>query len=150
MSAEKDASQIFVHATAIAIDRAGVLLLGASGSGKSDLALRLIDAGARLIADDQVILSRVGEKLIANAPTTLAGRIEARGIGILTLDGGRLWRKMPIVMAVDLVEPDRIERLPENATRDFLGIAVKLIRLTPFEASAVAKLRFAVTAMKRA
>ena len=143
-------SQIFVHATAIAIERSGMLLLGPSGSGKSDLALRLIDAGARLIADDQVILTRVGERLIANAPPTLAGRIEARGIGILTLDGGRLWRKMPIALAVELVAPDRLERLPEDATRDFLGIALKLIRLAPFESSAVAKLRLAVASMKRA
>lgn len=150
MSPGKDASQIFVHATAIAIDRDGVLLLGPSGSGKSDLALRLIDAGARLVADDQVILTRIGEKLIANAPPTLAGRLEVRGVGIMALDGGRVWRKMPITLAVELVAPDRIERLPEKATRDFLGFTLPLIRLTPFEASAVAKVRLAAKAMKRA
>jgi serine kinase of HPr protein (carbohydrate metabolism regulator) len=141
--------QVFVHATAIAINRTGILLLGPSGSGKSDLALRLIEGGARLIADDQVILTRISERLIANAPPALAGRIEARGIGILTLDGGRLWRKMPITLAVELTPSDRIERLPENATREFLGIELQLFRLAPFEASAVAKLRLAIETMKR-
>ena len=136
--------QIFVHATAVAVERRGVLLLGPSGSGKSDLALRLIDAGGRLIADDQVVLTRVQDRLIATAPPALAGRIEARGIGILTLDGALLWRRMPMALAVELAPPERIERLPEAASRDFLGIALPLIRLSPFEASAPAKLRLAL------
>lgn len=141
--------QVFVHATAVAIDRVGALLLGPSGSGKSDLALRVLEAGGRLIADDQVVLSRVGEKLIANAPTTLAGRIEARGIGILSLGGAQLWRKMPVRLAVELVPPDRVERLPEPATREFLGFALPLIRLAPFEVSAIAKLRLAARYLKQ-
>lgn len=136
--------QFFVHATAVAVERRGVLLLGPSGSGKSDLALRLIDGGGRLIADDQVVLTRVQDRLIATAPPTLAGRIEARGIGILTLDGAQLWRRMPLALAVELTSPERIERLPEPATRDFLGIALPSIRLAPFEASAPAKLRLAL------
>ena len=136
--------QVFVHATAVAVERRGVLLLGPSGSGKSDLALRLIDAGGRLIADDQVILARQQDRLIASAPPALAGRIEARGIGILTLDGRFLWRRMPMALAVELAPAERIERLPEKATRDFLGIALPLIRLAPFEASAPAKLRLAL------
>jgi HPr kinase/phosphorylase len=140
---------IFVHATAIAIGKTGVLLLGPSGSGKSDLALRLIDDGARLIADDQVILSRNGERLLANPPPALAGRIEVRGIGIVALDGGKVWRKMPVGLAVELVPEDKIERLPEPATREFLGVTLKLIRLNPFELSAVAKLKLVVAGMKR-
>ncbi|MGE0153100.1 MAG: HPr kinase/phosphorylase [Reyranellaceae bacterium] len=143
-SAAQSASQVFVHATAVAIDRKGVLLLGPSGSGKSDLALRLIEAGGRLVADDQVILARAGDRLVASAPPALAGRIEARGIGILDLDGSRLWRRMPLAMAVELVPPERLERLPEPAAREFLGVELKLIRLAPFEASAVAKLRLAL------
>jgi HPr kinase/phosphorylase len=148
--AQSSAQQVFVHATAVAVEHhKGVLLLGPSGSGKSDLALRIIDAGGRLVADDQVILSRIGEKLFANAPPAIAGRIEARGIGILKLEGGKLWRKMPIVLAVELVEPDRLERLPEPATREFLGLNLPLIRLAPFEASAVAKLRLFLATLKR-
>jgi HPr kinase/phosphorylase len=141
--------QIFVHATAIAIGKTGVLLLGPSGSGKSDLALRLIDDGARLVSDDQVILSRNGERLIANPPPALAGRIEVRGVGIVALDGGRVWRKMPVLLAVELVPEDKIERLPEPASREFLGVALKLIRLNPFELSAVAKLKLVAASLKR-
>jgi len=147
--APAEPQQIFVHATAVAVGLKGVLLLGPSGSGKSDLALRLIDQGARLVADDQVVLSRNGARLMANAPPALAGKIEARGIGIVHLDGARLWRKMPMAMAVELVEPDRIERLPEPASREFLGVALPLIRLAPFENSAVAKLRLALTVVAR-
>jgi HPr kinase/phosphorylase len=140
---------IFVHASAIAIGKTGVLLLGPSGSGKSDLALRLIDDGARLISDDQVILSRNGERLIANPPPALAGRIEVRGIGIVALDGGKVWRKMPVGLVVELVPEDKIDRLPEPASREFLGVALKLIRLNPFEISAVAKLKLVVAGVKR-
>ena len=75
-SAPAEPQQIFVHATAVAVGLKGVLLLGPSGSGKSDLALRLIDQGARLVADDQVVLSRNGARLIANAPPALAGKID--------------------------------------------------------------------------
>ena len=131
----------FAHATAVAVRRRGVLLLGPSGAGKSDLALRLIDAGARLVADDQVVLSRDGERLLASAPPALAGRLEVRGIGILHLDGSRLWRRMPLALAVELASPEHIERLPEPATRSFLGLALPLVRLAPFEASAGAQLQ---------
>lgn len=148
-SSDADPQRIFVHATAVAIDHKGVLLLGPSGSGKSDLALRLIDRGGRLVADDQVILTRNGARLIANAPPALLGRIEARGIGILKLEGGQVWRKMPIAMAVELAPADAIERLPEPETREFLGVVLPLIRLAPFEASAPAKLALALKKVKR-
>ena len=79
-------ASILLHATAVAIDGRAVLLRGPSGSGKSDLALRLIDAGARLVADDQSELSRRGDVLMVRAPATIAGLIEVRGLGILRLD----------------------------------------------------------------
>jgi len=67
-----------------------VLLRGPSGSGKSDLALRLIDDGARLIADDQTHLAKKGHALIATPPPAIAGMIEVRGIGVVKLPRGRL------------------------------------------------------------
>src|SRR6185312_10220968 len=70
---------LLLHATTVAIDGAAVLLRGPSGSGKSDLALRLIDAGARLVADDQSELRRVGEVVVVRAPDALRGLIEVRG-----------------------------------------------------------------------
>jgi HPr Serine kinase C-terminal domain len=74
---------LMVHGTVVAIDGGGVLLRGPSGRGKSDLALRLIDAGARLVADDQVLLQRSGMQVLARAPAVLAGLLEIRGVGIV-------------------------------------------------------------------
>ena len=67
---------LFVHATAVAIDGEAVLLRGPSGAGKSDLALRLIDGGGALVADDQTLLRRVGERVLVRAPPAIAGLIE--------------------------------------------------------------------------
>src|SRR5438105_12471801 len=104
---------LLVHATAVAIATASgpraVLLRGASGSGKSDLALRLIDAGARLVADDQSELSRRGDTLVVRAPATITGLLEVRGIGIVRLDA---LAEAPVVLLVDLVPAETLERLP--------------------------------------
>jgi HPr kinase/phosphorylase len=135
---------IRVHGTSIALGGDGILLRGPSGSGKSDLALRLIDGGARLVADDQTELRLLGGALRMSAPAAIAGQIELRGIGIL---------RVPSVPAailrlvVDLLPPDRIERLPEPAFCELLGTPVPLIALAPFEASAAAKLRWALRAL---
>src|SRR5215475_7809711 len=87
MSPSPDEAVLLVHATAVAIGGAGVLLTGRPGSGKSDLALRLVDGGAALIADDQVMLQRDGDRLIAGfpdaAPAELRGRLEVRGLGLM-------------------------------------------------------------------
>ena len=75
-----------IHATCVDIEGAGVLLLGPSASGKSDLALRLMDGGARLVADDRVDLALEDGRLVASAPKDIASRIEVRGLGILEFD----------------------------------------------------------------
>ncbi|MDE0940637.1 MAG: HPr kinase/phosphatase C-terminal domain-containing protein, partial [Pirellulales bacterium] len=80
-----DGAETLVHATCVAIGEVGVLLRGPSGSGKSDLALRLIEGGAKLVADDQVVLSEVAGSLLASAPAALRGKIEVRGCGILDI-----------------------------------------------------------------
>src|SRR5437588_4116292 len=102
--------RVLMHGTAVAIDGRAVLLRGPSGAGKSDLGLRLIDAGARLIADDQSELQRVGDTIAVRAPATIAGLIEVRGVGILRLD---VEAEAPLALAVDLVAPEALERLPE-------------------------------------
>jgi HPr kinase/phosphorylase len=71
---------MILHASVVAVDGAGVLILGASGAGKSGLALRMIALGALLVSDDQVLLERCGDVLVARAPETLSGLIEARGV----------------------------------------------------------------------
>jgi serine kinase of HPr protein (carbohydrate metabolism regulator) len=130
-----------VHATAVAIDGSAVLLRGPSGSGKSDLALRLIDGGAVLVADDRVVLSRRGGEVVAEAPATIAGRLEVRGVGIVRLGHTG---PSPLRLVVELTRQDEVDRLPKAAETMLLGVAVPVMCLAPFEASAPAKLRLAL------
>ena len=138
---------LLVHATAVAIATASgpraVLLRGASGSGKSDLALRLIDAGARLVADDQSELWRQGAAIIVRAPSAIAGLIEIRGIGIFRVD---TVEEAALVLVADLVGSELIERLPELGTERILDLDLPRIAVAPFEASAAAKVSFALRA----
>jgi len=145
---------LLVHATCVALRPHGtvaarawraVLLRGPSGAGKSDLALRLIEAGGRLVADDQTRIARHGQALLASAPAALAGLMEVRGVGILKLSLGQLLSQAPLSLVVDLVPPDRIERLPEPARETVLGVDLPVLALAPFEASAPAKLRLALS-----
>jgi HPr kinase/phosphorylase len=143
-----------VHATSVAMRQGrswrAVLLRGPSGSGKSDLALRLIEAGARLIADDQTELVRVGKAVIASAPEPIAGLIEARGLGIVALGRDQLVKRAALALLVDLAQPQRITRLPEPDSENILGIDLPVLAVAPFEASACAKLRLALTRIANA
>ena len=132
---------LLAHATCVEIERRAVLLRGPSGSGKSDLALRLIDAGARLVADDQVELAARDGTLWARAPAALAGRLEVRGLGIRRM----AYRDRSAVgLLVDLVAADAVPRLPEPESETIEGIVLPRLKLAPFEASAAAKLRLAM------
>ena len=135
-----------ISGTAVAIGDKAVLLVGPSGSGKSDLALRLIDGGAQLIADDRAELVIEAGRLCCQAPRdmppALLGFIEARGVGILPVAVAS--GAVPLQWLVELVPPDRVERLPAAETRSFLGHLVPVLRLSAFEASTPAKLRLAV------
>jgi HPr kinase/phosphorylase len=139
----------FIHATSVALRvRAqwrAVLLRGPPGSGKSDLALRLIGAGGRLVADDQTHLARRGRSLIATPPPALAGMIEARGVGIVRLSRNQLLARATVALLADLVPANRIERLPEPQAEALLDITLPRLDLAPFEASAVQKLWLALT-----
>ncbi len=128
-----------LHGTAVAIAGRGVLLLGPSGSGKSDLAMRLIDRGARLVADDYVLALPRGGRLYLSAPPAIAGRIEVRGLGLLSLPA---LGDVPAALAVDLEHPP--ERLPDAAAMAISGVELPLVRLRPFEASAPVKLEWAL------
>jgi serine kinase of HPr protein (carbohydrate metabolism regulator) len=134
---------LLAHATAVAIGGRAVLLRGTSGSGKSDLALRLIDAGARLVADDQSELWRDGDAVLVRAPEPIAGMIEVRGVGIMRV---KPLSVAPLALIVDLVALQHVERLPEPSSETIFGLAIPLVALAPFEASAPIKLRLALAA----
>jgi len=132
---------LLVHGTAIAIDGDAVLLRGQPGAGKSDLALRLIDGGARLVADDQAELQRSGRDIRVRAPASIAGLLEVRGIGIVRVHA---LAEARLVLLVDLVPPGEVERLPDRNFEELLGLAIPRIVLAPFQVSAAAKVRLAV------
>lgn len=135
-----------IHGVCIDIGGTGVLIRGAPGSGKSDLALRLIDSGARLVADDQVEIRPRDGAAVAAPPEALAGYLEVRGIGIVAVD---CIGEARLGLIVDLADRDTVERMPEPRSETVAGVAVPVIRLDPFAASAAAKLRLAVRALRR-
>jgi serine kinase of HPr protein (carbohydrate metabolism regulator) len=140
---------MFVHATSVALkSRAGrwraVLLRGPSGAGKSDLALRLVMAGARLVSDDQTHLARLRGRLFVAPPAALAGLIEVRGLGIVRLSKRQLLARAPLALLVDLVAPEKVERMPERRRETLMGVALPALTFAPFETSAVAKLILAM------
>jgi RNase adaptor protein for sRNA GlmZ degradation len=147
-------SSKLLHATCVALPGPGgplgVLLRGSSGTGKSDLALRLIDRGARLVADDQCEVTvegssgedrAAGPRLIARAPVATAGLLEVRGLGIAEVP---TLAQAPIALLVDLVARDEVERLPDRASEAILDVDLPRLALDPFEAAAPAKLDLAL------
>lgn len=145
--------EALIHGTCLAIGGEGVLLVGRPGSGKSDLALRLIDQGglglsgtlrvAQLVADDQVVIRRAEGALIASAPPSLKGKLEIRGLGIAELS---VVAEARLRLAVRLTPASEIERMPDlgAARMEVLGIALPLVLLDPLSASAPARLRAAL------
>lgn len=134
-----------IHASCVAIGGRAVLLCGASGSGKSDLALRLIDRGAELVSDDQVLLTRDGDTLRASPPATIAGKIEVRGLGILAMPHRTA---MPVSLLIQLDDP--IARMPLDArSRTLAGIDVPVIALAALEPSAPIKAELALRELGR-
>ena len=130
-----------VHATVAELDGYGVVIRGPSGSGKSDLALRLIEAGGRLVSDDYVSLSARDGTLFATPPETIAGLLEVRGLGLVQVP----WLSVcEVALVVDLVASEDVPRLPAMSWALLCGARVRRVALDPFEVSAVAKVRLAV------
>ena len=129
-----------LHASAVAIDGRAVLISGPSGSGKSDLALRLLDRGFKLVSDDRTILRRDGGNLIASAPDTIKGKLEVRGIGIVDVD---CVADLPVALVVELTSD--IQRLPDDSReRLILGAGIPLISIDATTASAPSKVALAL------
>lgn len=143
MTAPRTLSAETIHASSVAIGGRAVLITGPSGSGKSDLTLRLIDRGFTLVSDDQTIVRRDGQRLLASAPTTIAGKLEIRGIGIMDMDTES---NVPLALLVELTS--EIQRLPdENRERPILGISLPLISVDAMAASAPSKVALALDRM---
>lgn len=122
------------------MDGRAVLISGSSGSGKSDLALRLLDRGFTLVSDDQTIVRREGDRLIAAAPPAIAGKLEIRGIGIIDMESVS---DLPIALLVELTSD--IQRLPdENRERPLLGVRLPLVSIDAMAASAASKVSLAL------
>ena len=119
----EDATRLALHASAVAFDGNAVMMLGPSGSGKSSLALQLISLGALLVSDDQLLLTRHGDRILASPPPDTPGLIEARGIGLLTAPRTN---RAQLDLIVDLEHPEQ-ERLPPRRTRAILGIDLDLV-----------------------
>jgi len=132
-----------LHATTVALDGRAVLISGPSGSGKSDLALRLLDRGFVLVSDDQTIVKKDGTKLVATAPPTIAGKLEVRGIGIVDVERAE---NAPVALVVELTSD--IQRLPDDSRdRLILGVRVPLINVDAMAASAPSKVALALDRM---
>ena len=129
-----------LHASCVALDGRAVLITGISGSGKSDLSLRLIDRGFVLVSDDQTIVRKSGEKLIATAPATIAGKLEIRGVGIVEME---TVKDVQVVLIVELTSD--IQRMPDDSReRPVLGVKLPLISVDATTASAASKVALAL------
>jgi serine kinase of HPr protein (carbohydrate metabolism regulator) len=132
-----------VHASTVVMDGRAVVIMGPSGAGKSDLVLRLIDRGFTLVSDDQTLVKRDGERLIASAPPNIAGKLEIRGIGIVDME---TVSDMPVALLVELTS--EIQRLPDDSReRPILGVHLPLISIDAMTASAASKVGLALDRM---
>ncbi|WBV43076.1 HPr kinase/phosphorylase [Pseudoroseomonas cervicalis] len=135
---------MILHGSCAASRGAGVLFLGPPGSGKSDLVLRLLHQGWRLVADDQVALAEAEGALRAAAPAALAGMLEVRGLGLFE---GLPHAPAPLRLVVELAPRDAVPRLPQPRRHALLGHALPCVALHGFDASAPAKLDFALAGL---
>jgi len=136
-----------VHATCVSIKGIGVLLRGASGSGKSDLAYRLIvEQGAQLVADDQTVLTSDQTCLRATCKEGWVGQLELRGLGIVTVPHDL---DVPIRLVIDLVDRGEVPRLPEPAFVMLAGVRIPVLKLHAFDLSTPAKILVAAEHLPR-
>ena len=129
---------MLIHASCVCWNEKGILFTGPSGSGKSDACLQVISNGGFLVADDQTELCAQNGALIASCPKTIYGKIEARGVGILSIED--VCPETPVHLVVQLVPLNQMERMPELEEETLEGITLPKVKLYPFENSFLIKL----------
>ena len=133
---------MLIQASAVAIEGRALILEGPPGSGKSSLALALIDRGATLIGDDGVALAREGSRVLASPPPNIAGLLEIRGVGLVTLPTAA---DMPLALILSLVGEGHAERLPGMlVTRDFFGVPIPVLPFAPGTIAPAARAEWAL------
>ena len=133
-----------IHATSVVIEVSGVLIVGNSGLGKSDLALRLIDSGATLISDDITICKKVEDSIFLFSPLQTRGLLEVREVGIMTVP---YVDNIKLLLIVELVDHE-IERLPSKKIGKFMNLNISKIKIYGKNSSSVAKIKLKLNEIK--
>ena len=133
-----------IHATSVVIEDSGVLIVGNSGLGKSDLALRLIDSGATLITDDITISKKVEDSIFLFSPLQTRGLLEVREVGIMTVP---YVDNIKLFLIVELVDHE-IERLPSKKMGKFMNLNISKIKIYGKNSSSVAKIKLKLNEIK--
>ena len=126
-----------VHSTSVVLDDNGILITGDSGSGKSDLALRLIDNGATLISDDVTICKKKLDHILLSCPNNTKGLLEVREVGIITVP---FVEKIKLRMIVKLMK-NKLKRFPKKKFCKFLGFKIPLLIIDGHNPSSVIKIK---------
>jgi len=135
-----------VHGTSVSIDGDGVLFRGPPGSGKSDLALRMINFGAQLVSDDQVCLTRRNDNIFMSSPPTIRNSLEVRGIGIVNTI---VQKEAPLTLVLNMLPNNVTSRMPVWQLCTFFDIKVPAVEFAPFEISAHLKVKLAINLARK-
>ena len=135
-----------VHGTSVSIDGDGVLFRGPTGSGKSDLALRMINFGAQLVSDDQVCLTRRNDNIFMSSPPTIRNSLEVRGIGIVNTI---VQKEAPLILVLNMLPNNVTSRMPVWQLCTFFDIKVPAVEFAPFEISAHLKVKLAINLARK-
>jgi len=126
------------HSTSVVIEDCGIMIIGCSGCGKSDLALRLIDSGATLISDDVTICKKRKNGIFLYSPKETKGLLEVREIGIITVP---FTENVKLSLLVELIDKEG-ERMPKRTKNILLGVKIPKIQIFGKNPSSVAKVKF--------
>ena len=135
-----------VHGTSVSIDGDGLLFRGPPGSGKSDLALRMINFGAQLVSDDQVCLTRRNDNIFMSSPPTIRNSLEVRGIGIVNTI---VQKEAPLILVLNMLPNNVTSRMPVWQLCTFFDIKVPAVEFAPFEISAHLKVKLAINLARK-